>query len=1432
MSPQNDGSVTGTGSDASNDSIGASDFRNMNTDGAARPSSPAKRSAADLDDDTHDSARSKNSAHTSSDAPIASPLPNRTRPSPLGVNGSDANATSKQLPSIEDQVIDILPQLQDRDTQDGQMAYLAPMSWLKRLLSRTKDGLENHEFPKESREGDVGPVDTRGLVPSSAFSDLQDLRDGFGNHVVPIKTGLTPGEDYEFVPQKAWDSIMGWYGLADGAPVITRFVRDTSPEGDMPNYQYELYPPVVTVQKVVREQQRGLDNIGDSGKMAARVAVSRSEKYQLFLKRAKQAAGVDMQTKVKVWKILEPEPNAMPTPEPSRGSSPAPHASPALDSLKLVLGQAELNAMPEGVRREEWKSQDETANDKYNGSLSVAAIGFSQVQTIVLEEQVKTSLVDKARQVDGTQAGTSAKTSSSDSGQGPSKSVNASKVSSALSKVTNGRGRLRSRNKSRGSIGLTNLGNSCYMNSALQCLRSVQELTEYFLSQQYLGEINEQNPLGSKGHVAKAYGGLINTLYNSDSGFAPRNFKATISRHYPTFQGYGQQDSQEFVSSLLDGLHEDLNQILKKPYFENPDSDDNIVGNPEAIRALGELYRENFRKRNESVVIDLFNGWYKNTLVCPVCDKVSITFDPFSQVTLQLPIENTLQFTVTVYPLRDTPRKITLDIEKHASNKAVKEFCVERLPGMKAENLVMIEVYNDKVFKVFQEGDTFAEGLQSQDIINLYELDQAPTNWPPLDKKKSKRSGFLHFSTSENVPGMESPHADRMAVPVVTRLSKGARYQLGCLQPFFVLITREEAKDSDLVFRKVLAKLDTLTTRELCPGSEASVSSPDDGSGVYGNNIRKSDENKVEMHSNDGEDDFVDVSFTKEQKSTGSAESSFAPKPKSKILDTSYFIDADLRNIFDIGVYSGSDVIAHGFGSLSETTKYPRLDDRMPRLPHRRLSTDSRASSASARRAGWDANHSDVDVESEDDLAQSHHSLRAPSQPESEDDSDAQMGNAVAPTHNNHKPHHLRDRFRGIKNAVSRRSKSRGEEYILKLGEELVLDFHQDGYDQLFGGDSGSDFRGMRTDVNIPTAPDPELEKKRERRAARKKAGVNLDECFDESAKSEVLSEDNAWYCNRCKERRRATKTLELWSIPDILVVHLKRFGSGGRFGRDKVDILVDFPTTGLNMNSRVGITEGRDLTYDLFAVDNHAGGLGGGHYTADARNFLDKEWYDYNDSFVSRTSAQSAVSRQAYLLFYRRRSDKPLGSPRLQELLAKNATDSSNESDSERDDNEVSTGNDSMSDTIPSRQPSKTGATKGMLGGSAGFVQPPVDEGLGLDEDEIDNPLPSIEAIPSASRPSYRQSWSFGHLGEGAAAPSNSVNGANEDSDTLQGDGNASDQAGHGSDTDERMRDLLDDEYPDGGQIAHLPPEYTNAEETVHDIHLSDNDEQRTSGG
>jgi hypothetical protein len=145
---------------------------------------------------------------------------------------------------------------------------------------------------------------------------------------------------------------------------------------------------------------------------------------------------------------------------------------------------------------------------------------------------------------------------------------------------------------------------------------------------------------------------------------------------------------------------------------------------------------------------------------------------------------------------------------------------------------------------------------------------------------------------------------------------------------------------------------------------------------------------------------------------------------------------------------------------------------------------------------------------------------------------------------------------------------------------------------------------------------------------------ISLEKCFDFFSLPEVLDEHNQWFCPVCREHVCATKVMQVWSVPECLIVHFKRFTS-----TKKIDALVEFPRV-LDMSKYVVGPRTEKLEYGLYGVSEHMGGLHGGHYTAHAlvqRGDAPGKWYAFNDSSASVASEESAHSAAAYVVFYQR---------------------------------------------------------------------------------------------------------------------------------------------------------------------------------------------------
>ncbi|XP_025064906.1 ubiquitin carboxyl-terminal hydrolase 47-like isoform X4 [Alligator sinensis] len=152
-------------------------------------------------------------------------------------------------------------------------------------------------------------------------------------------------------------------------------------------------------------------------------------------------------------------------------------------------------------------------------------------------------------------------------------------------------------------------------------------------------------------------------------------------------------------------------------------------------------------------------------------------------------------------------------------------------------------------------------------------------------------------------------------------------------------------------------------------------------------------------------------------------------------------------------------------------------------------------------------------------------------------------------------------------------------------------------------------------------------------------AGYSVASALDEIQQENTFTGDDQLYCEKCRCKQDATSKYCFGSLPQILVLHLKRYQFDSFTGFTKLSCEVSVPLL-LNMSKE----DHTVVYYHLYAMCHHSGGIHGGHYLAEIKSFENNSWYEFNDSRVRKipkrqisTDGRICVSRTAYLLMYRR---------------------------------------------------------------------------------------------------------------------------------------------------------------------------------------------------
>mmetsp|Transcript_4923 Transcript_4923/g.7180 ORF Transcript_4923/g.7180 Transcript_4923/m.7180 type:complete len:655 (+) Transcript_4923:778-2742(+) len=635
-----------------------------------------------------------------------------------------------------------------------------------------------------------------------------------------------------------------------------------------------------------------------------------------------------------------------------------------------------------------------------------------------------------------------------------------------------------------GRVGLNNLGNTCFMNSAIQCLSHAAPLTRHFLTNRFRNDLNSSNPLGTGGKLALAYDAVLKEVWlggHKNACMSPTTLKRAVAVFAPRFAGVSQHDAMEFLAYLLDGLHEDLNRVKNAPYVEMPDA---TTG--QRLSISGAEAWDAYRRRNDSLVMDTFYGQFKSTCVCPRCSKVSVSFETFNHVSLEIPQQQITTRTIPVLFFRSAPAgsantrlvplRYCVQVPKNGCVGDIKH-ALSGLCGIKPTQLALCDVYENSIYEILRDGKAVST-IRPDDFITAYEVD--PYTNVSIHAIATHTRGDTKFNASN------------------TNEEGGERNLFG--YPF--LTSFDARMTCTKVWNHIWRQVSRLV---LWPA------------GVDGNSKpiieRLKSALTIRIVDNSGKPRPVFAKKQVESSAMLDAASILPCNSNAKIADV---LGGDCTERFLFLSLEWSNIILDGLKLIDE------------------------------------------------------------------------------------------NRFLAFSDHAS------------------LL--------------------------------------------------VTLDQCFETFTRPERLDENNMWYCSRCKEHVRAMKTMELWKLPNVLVVHLKRFAFKHALRREKLDAFVDFPLQELDMsrhcassssytrgsisptsnsaspgqssmnddNGENFVVDNVPAIYDLFAVTNHYGRMGFGHYTAYARKWnedgMSDQWAAFDDSNVGGIKPSMVVTPAAYVLFYRRR--------------------------------------------------------------------------------------------------------------------------------------------------------------------------------------------------
>ena len=856
-------------------------------------------------------------------------------------------------------------------------------------------------------------------------------------------------------------------------------------------------------------------------------------------------------------------------------------------------------------------------------------------------------------------------------------------------------------------LGLTNLGNSCYMNSSLQCLFATKELSDFFIynfSEKY---INKKNILGSGGILTLGYINLLLNINNTTNNkyYSPELFKIILGLSSTKFEGNEQEDAHEFISYLLDVFHEDMNRVMNKSNSEekNIKYKNDMTEDEKSI-----IDWNNFLRRNQSVLIDLFYGQLKSSVICPLCKFKSINFNSFLSLELSINQEKnyhliniefidyfsespTINFNIVLY---NTENKIYF-VRKKISNLLNIDLLSFELAIIHKNKIIHIFDLNDEInseinnivaYRVNPEFFYSKKNGRYNEIINNEnnnisennENNNYMDNMNSINKKyridfqnlefniNKRKNEIIKYNETENRSinddlfsmnllyqnniGLDSTLFQRIILENFT-LKKGRSKNISFDEIIYLEKNKSCADIYFQIFKKYIINI-------ICQSESSKERN-------YFINIYKTEESETIIRKKFNQY-FSDINADM-RPSHLDLMNNFPNVPFILFLQNEKYnvqelipITNDinyqdkLKVFYDsINFEKNKNNQSRQYNSIKKINKeepaisnkennnniYPQFDKLITDILNAnndKNNTTINNNQQQGLKGGKDDYNNKSEESSEDENEESENSENNENNENEYDENvenydndstrEINMNDNESSISNESRSYSSQGGYNSPNISPRRRTafKDLDEENIYKLKNEK--DENMDRLIIMWNRKYLKDIARF-ADINLYDICDKIYEKSTNQE-------IKLEKLISEFSKKEKLDRDNLYKCEKCQQESEANKKIEIYHVPRILIIHLKRFNNN-----KKINTFIEYPLTDLDINNYIQSNDSISK-YDLFGVINHFGSLEYGHYTSYCFNYHDNIWYEYNDRIVNKIPKEKEkdiiVNKNGYILFYR----------------------------------------------------------------------------------------------------------------------------------------------------------------------------------------------------